>query len=54
MYLSEKEVLRLRKLLLEIDKGLTKKTYKSYTRTRTRNILLMLVKVERREKSTLL
>ena len=54
MYLSEKEILRLRKLLLEIDRGLTKKAYKSYTRTRTRNILLMLIRAERREKNTLL
>ena len=54
MILSEQEVVRLRKLLLEIDKGLTKKVYKSYVQNRTRNIRLMLARAERREKHTLL
>ena len=54
MILSEKEVLRLRKLLKEIDMGLNKKTYRSYVGNRTRNIRLMLARAERREKNTLL
>ena len=54
MILSEKEVLRLRKLLKEIDMGLDKKTYRSYVGNRTRNIRLMLARAERREKNTLL
>lgn len=54
MTLSEKEVLRLRKLLKEIDMGLNKKTYRSYVGNRTRNIRLMLLRAERREKNTLL
>lgn len=54
MILSDKEVARLRRLLWEIDNGLTKKAYKAYIVNRTRNIRLMLVKAERREKNTLL
>lgn len=54
MILADKEVVKIRKLLMEIDKGLDKKVYKSYTRNRIRNIRLMLVKVERREKNKLL
>ena len=54
MILSAKEVIRLRKLLWEIDKGQDKKTHKRYTETRTRNIRVMLNKAERREKNTLL
>ena len=54
MILSEKEVARLRKLLWKIDNGLNKKAYRAYVGNRTRNIRLMLVKAERREKNTLL
>lgn len=54
MILSDIEVARLRRLLLEIDKGLTNKRYKSLIANRTRNIRLMLVRAERREKNTLL
>lgn len=54
MTLSDKEVARLRTLLLEIDKGLDKTRYKAYIETRTRNIRLMLTKAERREKGRLL
>lgn len=54
MILSEKEVLRLRKTLKEIDMGLNKKAYRSYIGNRTRNIRLMLLRAERREKNTLL
>lgn len=54
MILSDAEVARLRRLLWEIDKGLAKMRYKPYTETRTRNIRLMLVRAERREKHTLL
>lgn len=54
MILSDSEVARLRKLLMEIDKGLAKKVYKSYVQNRTRNIRLMLSRAERREKHTLL
>ena len=54
MILSDAEVKRLRKLLYEIDYGLTKKAYKSYVGNRTRNIRLMLRKAERREENTLL
>ena len=54
MILSDGEVLRLRRLLWEIDKGLEKTRYKAYVETRTRNIRLMLTKAERREKNTLL
>lgn len=54
MTLSDKEVSRLRKLLLEIDKSFTKKTYKSYISNRTRIIRLILAKAERREKNSLL
>lgn len=54
MILSDAEVARLRRLLWEIDKGLSKKRYKPYVETRTRNIRLMLLKAERREKHTLL
>jgi hypothetical protein len=53
MILSDKEVIRLRKLLLEIDHGLAKKAYRSYVGNRVRNIRLMLSKAERREKNTL-
>ena len=54
MILSDSEVARLRKLLLEIDKGLVKPVHRRYVETRTRNIRLMLVRAERREKNTLL
>ena len=54
MTLSDSEVARLRRLLGEIDQGLNKTRYKPYVETRTRNIRLMLVKAERREKNTLL
>lgn len=54
MILSDAEVARLRRLLWEIDKGLSKTKYKPYTETRTRNIRLMLTRAERREKRTLL
>ena len=54
MILSDAEVARLRKLLWEIDRGLTKKVYKAYVGNRTRNIRPMLKKAERREENTLL
>lgn len=54
MILSDAEVARLRRLLWEIDKGLSKTRYKPYTETRTRNIRLMLSRAERREKHKLL
>lgn len=54
MTLSEQEVTRLRKLLLEIEKGLTKVRYKPFIGNRVRNIRLMLTKAERREKNKLL
>ena len=54
MTLSDKEVARLRKLLLEIDLGQTKRVHRSYTQNRTRTIRQMLNKAERREKNTLL
>ena len=54
MILSDKEVARLRKLLMEIDKGLTKQRFRPFVETRTRNIRLMLSRAERREKNTLL
>ena len=53
MVLSDKEVARLRTLLMEIDKGLCKKTYKSFVGNRVRNIRLMLTRAERREKNTI-
>ena len=53
MILSETEVARLRKLLWEIDQGLDKTRFKPFVETRTRNIRLMLVKAERREKNTI-
>ena len=54
MILNDAEVARIRRLLWEIDKGLTKTRYRSYVETRTRNIRLILSKAERREKHTLL
>ena len=54
MILSAAEVVKLRKLLWEIDKGLDKTRFKPFVETRTRNIRLMLTKAERREKHTLL
>ena len=54
MTFSDKEITRIRKLLTEIDKGLCKKAYKSFVGNRVRNIHLMLVRAERREKSTIL
>ncbi len=54
MILSDTEVARLRRLLWEIDHGLSKTRYKPYVETRTRNIRLMLTKAERREKNRLL
>lgn len=53
MTLSDKEVSRLRTLLMEIDKGLCKKAYKSFVGNRVRTIRLMLTKAERREKNTI-
>lgn len=53
MTLSDKEVARLRTLLLEIDKRLCKKAYRSFVGNRVRNIRLMLTKAERREKNTI-
>lgn len=53
MTLSDKEVVKLRKILKEIDMGLSKKAYRSYVGNRTRNIRLMLQKAERREKHTI-
>ena len=54
MELTDKEVARLRTLLMEIDKGLSKRTYKPFVGNRTRNIRLMLTRAERREKNRLL
>ena len=54
MILSDNEVARLRRLLQEIDAGLTKKRFKPFVMNRTRNIRLMLQRAERREKDTLL
>ena len=54
MTLTDFEVAKLRRLLWEIDQGLNKTRYKPYVETRTRNIRLMLVRVERREKNKLL
>ena len=54
MTLSDKEVARLKQLLGEIDKGLTKVRFKSFVGNRTRNIRLMLIRAERREKNTLI
>lgn len=54
MILSEAEAAMVRRLLWEIDKGLTKKRHKPYVETRTRNIRLILTKAERREKNILL
>lgn len=54
MILSDAEVAKIRRLLWEIDKGLTKTRCKPYVETRTRNIRLMLTKAERREKNRLL
>ena len=53
MILSDAEVARLRRLLLEVDQGLSKKRFKPFIMHRTRNIRLMLSKAERREKNTL-
>lgn len=54
MILSDAEVARIRRLLWEIDKGLTRTRHKPYIETRSRNIRLILSKAERREKNTLL
>ena len=54
MYLSDSEVLKLRKLLMEIDKGLEKKRFKSFVGNRTRNIRVIINRAERREKNTLI
>ena len=54
MILSDAEVVKLRKLLSEIDAGLTKKRVRPFVTNRTRNIRLMLQRAERREKNTLL
>lgn len=48
--LTETEVARIRRLLWELDNGLTKARYKAYAETRTRNIRLILQRAERREK----
>ena len=47
MTLSNAEVARIRRLLWEIDKGLTKTKYKPYVETRTRNIRLILTNIDR-------
>lgn len=54
MILSDKEAARLRKLLMEMEKGLDKRAYRSYVGNRIRNIRLMLNRADRREKNTLL
>lgn len=54
MNLSESEVARIRRLLLEIDNGMTKARVRQYVGTRTRNIRLLLTRAERREKNTLI
>lgn len=54
MNLSDKEVVQLRRMLWEIDKGLEKTRFKQYIQTRTRCIRVMLNKAHRREKGTLL
>ena len=54
MTLNEAEVARLRRLLKEIDEGLSKKRFKPFVCTRTRNIRVLLNKAERRAKNTLL
>jgi hypothetical protein len=54
MTLSDQEVARLRRLLLEIDKGLANVRYKPFIGNRVRNIRLLLTKAERREKNKLL
>lgn len=48
MILSDKEVARLRRLLMEIDHEASGKGRKSVIQTRTRNVRLMLSKAERR------
>lgn len=52
MTLSDKEVARLRILLMEIDRGKAQRGL--YIENRTRQIRLMLTKAERREKNRLL
>jgi hypothetical protein len=54
MILSDKETARLRKLLLDVEKGLLKKTYKPFVSHRLSQIRLILNKAERREKNRLL
>lgn len=54
MILSDKEAVRLRRLLMEIDRETSGKVRRSVIQTRIRNIRLMLLKAERREKNTLL
>lgn len=54
MILSDKEIVKLRQMLQEIDLGVDKKRYRAYIRNRTRNIRLMLTRAERREKHRLL
>lgn len=44
MYISDSEVVKLRRLLWEIDKGLDKTRFKPYVGTRTRIIRLMLTR----------
>lgn len=51
MTLSDKEVARLRILLMEIDRGKAQRGL--YIENRTRQIRLMLTKAERREKNKL-
>lgn len=53
MILSDKEVVRLRKLLREVDSEAGGKSRKAYIQNRTRNIRLMLSRAERREKGTI-
>lgn len=54
MILCEAEVVKLRRLIREIDEGLDKKRFRPFVMTRTRNIRVLLNRAERREKNTLL
>lgn len=54
MNLSEKEVLRIRKSLMDIDRYILKPRAKFNIQNKTRIIRLILTKAERREKNTLL
>lgn len=50
MILTDKEVARLRSLLREVDTETCGKSRKAYIQNRTRNIRLLLVKADRRER----